>query len=36
MLLEQRPSTAYANMDDDQFGQYVLSVMGELIAVMGA
>ncbi|MEG0620792.1 MAG: hypothetical protein RR477_06665, partial [Raoultibacter sp.] len=34
MLVEQRPSTAFPHMSDDQFGQYALAIMGELIAAM--
>lgn len=34
MLVGQRPSTAFPNMDDDQFSQYALSVMGELREAM--
>lgn len=34
MLVEQRPLTAFTNMGDDQFGQYALAVMGELISAM--
>jgi len=33
-LLNQRPPTAYAMLDDEQFRQYAFSVMSELIAVM--
>jgi hypothetical protein len=33
-LLSQRPATAFTEMTDDQFRQYALAIMGELISAM--
>lgn len=33
-LLNQRPTTAYAGMSDDQFRQYAYSVMSDLLEMM--
>jgi hypothetical protein len=33
-LLNQRPTTAFPNLDDDQFRQYAFSIMSELIDIM--